>query len=414
MSNSFLSNTQLLIDETAQRLELRPDVTKQLQTPHREVRVELNVTMDDGSIGTFIGFRVQHDDARGPFKGGLRYHHHVDAQEVTALASLMTWKTAVAGVPFGGAKGGIAVRAGDLSDGERQRMTRKFVDGIHDIIGATKDIPAPDVNTDGQVMAWIFDQYGKYHGYQPGVVTGKPVSLGGSIGRDAATGRGAVYALEELLESLGEGVSGKTVAIQGFGNVGTWAAKDLVALGAKVVGIADISGGYVNPEGIDVDAAIAYCHNSSKRSLEGFTGGDRVDGDAFMVTPCDVLVPAALSGVITADNANELRCKYILEGANGPTTRGADAILETRGIHVIPDIYANCGGVTVSYFEWSQNMQHFYWELDRVNRELRTVMKKGFAALVEAQKKYECTLRQAAFAVGVGRVRAATELRGLS
>ena len=413
MSNHFLENTQALIDRTAKTLELRSDVTKQLQTPHREVRVELNVRMDDGSIGTFIGFRVQHDDARGPFKGGLRYHHHVDAAEVTALASLMTWKTAVAGVPFGGAKGGIAVEANTLSDGERQRMTRKFIDGIHDLIGATKDIPAPDVNTDGQVMAWIFDQYAKYHGYQPGVVTGKPVDLGGSIGREAATGRGAVYALTELLDSLGEALAGKTVVIQGFGNVGTWAARDLVEAGAKVIGISDISGGYVNREGIDVEAAIAFVEKSETRSLKGFTGGDHMDGGDFLTVDCDVLVPAALSGVLTKDNANDVRCKYILEGANGPTTTEADAIFETRGIHVIPDIYANCGGVTVSYFEWSQNMQHFYWGLDQVNRELRAVMKRGFAALHEAQKRYDCTLREAAFLVGVSRVRAATELRGL-
>lgn len=233
--SSFLENTRRYVEEACATLAIPGDVTKQLLTPHREVRVECNIAMDDGTVGTFMGFRVQHDDSRGPFKGGLRYHHHVDSDEVTALASLMTWKTAIVGVPFGGAKGGIAVKARELSSAETQRLTRRFVDGIHDIIGATKDIPAPDVNTNGQVMAWIFDQYAKYHGYEPGVVTGKPVALRGSVGRDAATGRGVIFALEELLATLGETPQGMTAAIQGFGNVGTWAARDFVTLGGKVV-----------------------------------------------------------------------------------------------------------------------------------------------------------------------------------
>ncbi|MBO6937930.1 MAG: glutamate dehydrogenase [Deltaproteobacteria bacterium] len=410
MSADFLENTQYYVDKAAKALDLRPDVTKQLKTPHREVRVELNITMDDGSIGTFIGFRVQHDDARGPFKGGLRYHHHVDSEEVTALASLMTWKTAVAGVPYGGAKGGIAVDARKLSAGETQRLTRRFIDGIHDIIGATTDIPAPDVNTNGQVMAWIFDQYSKYHGYQPGVVTGKPVSLGGSIGREAATGRGAIYATEELLATLGESMEGKKIVVQGFGNVGTWAARDAVALGAKIVGIADISGGYVNPEGIDVEAAIQ--HVATNGTLEGYAA-EKVSGEAILVHDCDILIPAALGGVLTKDNAADVKAKVIVEGANGPTTPEADEIFAKNGVHVIPDIYANCGGVTVSYFEWSQNMQHFYWELERVNNELRKVMKRGYASLVEVQKKHSCTMREAAFILGVGRVKDATEMRGL-
>lgn len=410
MSADFLENTQYYVDKAAKALDLRPDVTKQLKTPHREVRVELNIRMDDGSIGTFIGFRVQHDDARGPFKGGLRYHHHVDSEEVTALASLMTWKTAVAGVPYGGAKGGIAVDARKLSSGETQRLTRRFIDGIHDIIGATTDIPAPDVNTNGQVMAWIFDQYTKYHGYEPGVVTGKPVSLGGSIGRAAATGRGAVYATEELLETLGESIAGKRIVIQGFGNVGSWAARDYVALGAKIVGIADISGGYVNPEGIDVEAAIA--HLEDNKTLEGFAA-EKVDGEEILVYDCDILVPAALGGVLTKDNASDVKATIIVEGANGPTTPEADEIFAKNGVHVVPDIYANCGGVTVSYFEWSQNMQHFYWELERVNAELRKVMKRGYKSLLEVQKSHQCTLREAAFILGVGRVKEATDMRGL-
>ena len=410
--SGFLENTQRYFERAAKLLELPDDVSTHLQTPRREVRVELNIHMDDGSLGTFIGFRVQHDDARGPFKGGLRYHHHVDAQEVTALATLMTWKTAIAGVPFGGAKGGIAVDARKLSPTENQALTRKFIDGIHDIIGATKDIPAPDVNTNGQTMAWIFDQYAKYNGYEPGVVTGKPVSLGGSIGRSAATGRGVVYATEELLKAESDQLAGKKIVIQGFGNVGTWAARDFVEKGASIVGIADISGGYVNQEGIDIAAAIQYCADGNG-TLKGFTGGDVVDGTAFLTTPCDILVPAALGGVLTAEIAKEVSAKYIVEGANGPTTPEADDVFDSRGIHVIPDVYANCGGVTVSYFEWSQNMQHFYWDLDRVNAELQKVMTCGFANVHAAAKKHRWNLRSTAIILGIERVAAASAMRGL-
>ncbi|MFK8001103.1 MAG: Glu/Leu/Phe/Val dehydrogenase [Polyangiales bacterium] len=412
MSSDFLANTQRYFDNAAKLLKMPKEVATHLQTPRREVRVELNVKRDDGSLATFIGFRVQHDNARGPFKGGLRYHHHVDAQEVTALATLMTWKTAIVGVPFGGAKGGIAVDARTLSDVENQALTRKFIDGIHDIIGATTDIPAPDMNTNGQTMAWIFDQYSKYHGYEPGVVTGKPVSLGGSIGRTAATGRGVVYATEELLKTEGETLEGKTVVIQGFGNVGTWAARDYVAKGAKIIGIADISGGYVNNEGIDIEAAIKFCADGDG-TLKGYTGGDTVEGTAFLTTPCDILVPAALSGVLTAEVAKEVSAKYIVEGANGPTTPEADEVFDARGIHVIPDVYANAGGVTVSYFEWSQNMQHFYWDMEKVNSELRKIMNAGFANVHATAKKHGCNLRTAAFVLGIERVAAASELRGL-
>jgi len=409
--SDFLENTKHYVERAAKVLELPKDVTMQLETPHREVKVEITIRRDNGEVGTFTGFRVQHDNARGPFKGGLRYHHHVDAEEVQALASLMTWKTAVVNVPFGGAKGGIAVRAQELSAGERQQLTRVFTDRIHDIIGPHTDIPAPDVNTDGQVMAWIFDQYTKYHGYAPGVVTGKPVALGGSMGRVAATGRGVIYALEEYLATQNEHLAGKRLVVQGFGNVGTWAARDAVAGGAKVVGIADISGGYVRADGIDVEAAIAYA--AEKGSLEGFTGGDKVSGKDILLTECDVLVPAALSGVIHAQNARDVQAKIIVEGANGPTTHEADTILEERGIVVIPDIYANAGGVTVSYFEWTQNMQHFYWEEERVNQELRRVMKRAFGDLRDLVRKHQVSFRTAAFVLGVGRVERATAMRGL-
>ncbi|MBC7172767.1 MAG: glutamate dehydrogenase, partial [Polyangiaceae bacterium] len=258
MSSGFLDNTLRCVERAAKTLDLTRAMTIQLMTPHREVRVELNIVKDDGTVGTYMGYRVQHDNARGPFKGGLRYHPHVDSAEVTALASLMTWKTAVADVPFGGAKGGVSVDTSTLSTDEKMRLTRVLVDRIHDVIGDRVDIPAPDMNTDAQTMAWIFDQYAKYHGYAPGVVTGKPVALGGSLGREAATGRGLVYGAIELLANDGTTLRDKTAILQGFGNVGTWAARDLLSHGAKVVGIGDVSGGYVNRDGIDVESAIAH------------------------------------------------------------------------------------------------------------------------------------------------------------
>ena len=412
MSAKFLEATETYVARAAKLLELPADVSTQLRTEHRVVRVELTIRRDDGTIGTFTGFRVQHDNARGPFKGGLRYHHHVDEEEVIALASLMTWKTAVVDVPFGGAKGGIAVDARTLSEREKQALTRTFVDRIYDIVGPHTDIPAPDVNTDSQVMAWFFDQYSKYCGYQPGVVTGKPPALGGSLGRDAATGRGVVYATEEYLTSLGKSLQGQTVVIQGFGNVGSWAARDFVAKGAKVVGIADISGGYVNREGIDVAAAIRHV-SEAPHTLKGFPGADAIDGEKLLLEECDILVPAALGGVLTADNAGDVRCKLIVEGANGPTTPEADAIFEKRGIEVLPDIFANAGGVTVSYFEWTQNMQHFYWEADRVSEELRRMMRRAYASVSDVRQQHRCSMRSAAFVLGVQRVHEATLLRGV-
>jgi len=412
MSQEALEATRYYFDKAAKLLELPEDVSIQLKTPHREVRVECNIEKDDGSIGTYIGFRVQHDNSRGPFKGGLRYHHHVDAAEVTALATLMTWKTAVVNVPFGGAKGGIACKPWEMSQAELQRLTRKFVDGIYEVIGDKSDIPAPDMYTNAQVMAWIFDQYGKYRGYAPGVVTGKPVEMAGSLGRNSATGRGCVFATLELLKALGEDIKGKKIVIQGFGNVGSWAGMLFQDLGAKIVGISDISGGYVNPDGIDCHAASAHVAKSEKRSLEGF-GAERIDGAAILTYDCDILVPAALGGQLTEENAKDVKAKIIVEGANGPTTPKADEIFIERGVHVIPDIYANAGGVTVSYFEWAQNMQHFYWEESRVNDELERIMKKAFASLYGISQKHKCDLRTAAFVLGVGRVWEATRLRGL-
>ena len=411
MSKNALDNANYYFDHAAKILGLSSDVALQLKTPHRQVKVECNIEMDDGKIGTYVGFRVQHDNARGPFKGGLRYHYEVDDQEVTALAQLMTWKTSVVGVPYGGGKGGITCDATKLSPGETQRLTRKFVDGIYDVIGPTSDIPAPDMYTNSQTMAWIFDQYAKYHGYAPGVVTGKPIELGGSLGRSSATGRGCLYACQNLLDVLGESLEGKRVAVQGLGNVGGWAAKLFAEQGAKIVGISDISGGYVHPEGFDVDAALEY--SKANRGLEGFSGGDKIDGEAILVHDCDILIPAALGGVLTKENAGDVAAKIIVEGANGPTEPEADEILIKNGKYVIPDIYANAGGVTVSYFEWAQNMQHFYWGEDKVNDELRRIMALAFDSLWHETKSRDISMRMAAYCVGVGRVSQATALRGV-
>jgi glutamate dehydrogenase (NAD(P)+) len=411
MSNDALENANRYFEQAARLLDLSRDVAVQLRTPYREVRVELNLRMDDGTVGTFVGYRVQHDNSRGPFKGGLRYHHEVDSQEVTALAQLMTWKTAVAGVPFGGGKGGIHVDPTKLSLAEKERITRAFVDKIHDIVGDHVDIPAPDMYTGPQEMGWFLDQYVKYHGYKPGVVTGKPVELGGSLGRASATGRGCLYVTEELLARLGEPLKNKLIIVQGFGNVGGWTARLFAEQGAIVVGIADITGGYYDPEGIDVTSALA--HVAQHRSLEGFETPQRMSNAELLTMPCDVLVPAALGGVITGEIARELRARVVVEGANGPTTPEADEVLFKRGVHVIPDILANAGGVTVSYFEWVQNLQHYYWEESRVNDELRRILRASFAATWDEARARKLPLRMGAYVVGIGRVWTATRMRGL-
>ena len=408
----FLEDTQHYIGTAVKILDLSNDVERQLITPHREVRVEITIRNDDGSIGTFTGYRVQHDNSRGPFKGGLRFHPHVDSEEVRALASLMTWKTAVADLPFGGAKGGVQCDPHTLSQNELQQITRVLTDRLHDVIGDRQDIPAPDMNTNEQVMAWIFDQYTKYHGYRPGVVTGKPVALGGSVGRSTATGRGVAMAAIEYLKSVADTLEGKRVIIQGFGNVGTSAATALAHHGARIVGLADESAAFVNPQGIDPRAAIAHVHEHHR--LKGHSLGEEVDPEAFLLTDCDILIPAALSGVLHRDNARDVRAALIVEAANGPTTYEADRIFAERGIPVVPDIYANAVGVTVSYFEWAQNMQLFYWDEKRVTEELQKVMTRSFASVRALATHHRCSLRTAAFVLGVGRVNDATTLRGVS
>jgi glutamate dehydrogenase (NAD(P)+) len=403
--------TQRNFTKAARLIGLDAAMEKSLLLPFREIKVECSIRRDDGSVATFVGYRVQHDQARGPMKGGIRYHQDVDPDEVNALASLMTWKTAVVSLPYGGAKGGIACEPRAMSEPELERLTRTFVEKLHDVIGPSTDIPAPDMGTNAQTMAWFVDEYSKFHGYSPAVVTGKPVELGGSLGRDAATGRGLLFAAECLFADAGKVVSDLTYSIQGFGNVGSWTARLLAESGAKVIAVADALGGVRNREGLDI--AALFLHSTKHGTVSGFAGAEAIASEAVLYEECDVLVPAALGGVIHKANAAEVRAKYILEGANHPTDPEADEVLASRGVTVLPDIYANAGGVTVSYFEWVQNLQHFYWREDRVNAELSRVMSSAYVDLVATAKQYKCDLRTAAFAVAIARVAKATRLRGL-
>jgi len=396
----------------ARVMDLSPHVERMLITPFREVKVDVSISLDSGELGTFIGYRVQHDRSRGPMKGGLRYHPAVDMDEALGLASLMTWKTAVVNLPYGGAKGGIAVDPARISERELERLTRRFVQQIHDLIGPQTDIPAPDMGTNAQVMAWIMDEYSKIHGFSPAVVTGKPVDLFGSRGREEATGRGVAFAMEEFLKDAGGGeIRGKRCAIQGFGNVGSWTARFLHEAGAKVVAVSDHRGGITNPEGLDVPKLVE--HTRRTRTVAGFPGADSISNAELLVSDVDVLIPAALGGVITKENARDVRARYLVEAANAPTTPEADEILTERGIAILPDIYANAGGVTVSYFEWTQNIQQFTWEEAKIVGELRRYMSEAYMTLSKVARQHRVPLRTAAFIVAIGRVGRATVLRGL-
>lgn len=383
----------------------------QLITPKREVKVECTLETDDGRIDTYIGYRVQHDDARGPMKGGIRYHHAVEPNEVNALAALMTWKTAVVDVPYGGAKGGIDCDPRSLSRGEKQRLTRAFVEGIHDLIGPSTDIPAPDMGTDGETMAWIVDEYSKFHGYSPGVVTGKPVELGGSYGREAATGRGVLYCLETHFEGLGTHIKDHTYAIQGFGNVGSWAARLISEQGGTIVAVSDIGGAIKNPDGLDIAALCAHVHETG--SVAAFDGADSIPADTLLLEDVDVLIPAALGDVLTNHNASDVRARYVVEAANHPTDPDADEILGKKGVVVLPDILANAGGVTVSYMEWAQNLQQYRWTEERVNGELKVIMRNAYKEVAARAKSHATDMRTAAFVLGIERVARATALRGV-
>ncbi len=411
MGMNAYETTNTFLKRAFQTLKLDPKYETLLLTPRREVRVELPIRLDDGSIGNFIGYRVQHDDSRGPYKGGLRYHPEVDLDEVRSLASLMTWKTAVIDVPFGGAKGGIQVDPSKLSERELERLTRRFVDQIHDFIGEKTDIPAPDVNTNAKVMGWFFDQYTLHHGFAPGVVTGKPVSLHGSLGRDAATGRGCLFAIREVLVADGKKLSGTRFAVQGFGNVGSWFAKLVHAEGGRVVAVSDVKGGIAAADGLDIMKLVE--HVKATGSVVGFPGSKPISNDELLTIDCDVLVPAALGHVIDAKIGAGVKAKYVVEAANGPCTlEGAD-VLDSRNVVCLPDIWANAGGVTVSYFEWTQNLQQMRWSEERVNQELEKHIVDAHKEIRATMAKYSCSMRTAAFALAIERVKSATDLRGL-
>lgn len=396
--------------EAAATIDLDDRYFEVLETSYRETDVQVPVHRDDGSLTLYRGYRVQHNGARGPYKGGIRYHPAVDINEVRALASLMTWKTALLDLPFGGAKGGVNVDPTDLSERELEALTRRFTASISHVLGPYRDVPAPDMNTNPQVMAWLMDAYSSKAGYTPAIVTGKPLEFGGAPGRREATGRGVIFTLERSLELEGRSLEGVRIAIQGFGNVGTYAARTAVERGAKVVAVSDIAGGVYNGDGIDIDAAQALVE--SGQSVIELPDTDRVDGPAVLEVECDVLIPAALGEVITMDNQESVQAEWVIEGANNPTTPDADAAMYKRGVKIVPDILANGGGVTGSYFEWTQNIQQFTWEEELFNERLERRMRKAVDETRAASKKYDVSMRQAAFAIAIERVAAASHMRG--
>jgi glutamate dehydrogenase (NAD(P)+) len=399
-------------DQAAERLGLSQPMRAILRKPKRELIVNFPVRMDNGDVEMFTGYRVQHNINRGPAKGGIRFSPEVSLDEVRALAMWMTWKCAVVGIPFGGAKGGVICDPHTLSRSELERLSRRYATEISILIGPDSDIPAPDMNTNPQVMAWIMDTYSMHQGYSvPAVITGKPLAIGGSEGRFEATGRGVTVVTREALHHLGMHPEACSVVIQGFGNVGSISARLLHQLGCKIVGLSDIHGGVYNPQGIDVPLALRYSKEHS--SLRGLPGTESVTNAELLELPCDVLVPAALENQLTGRNAARIKAKLIVEAANGPTTPDADSILNDRGITVVPDILANAGGVTVSYFEWVQDLQRFFWAEPEINARLESIMTRSFDAVVQKADEQQTNLRMGAYLLAVARVAEATELRGV-
>jgi glutamate dehydrogenase (NAD(P)+) len=392
------------------RLGLEDDMRAVFWAPYREVTVQIPIRLPDGKIHVYSGYRIQHNGARGPYKGGIRFHPEVDIDEVRALASLMTWKTAVAGVPYGGAKGGVNCPADKLDAADVQKIARSFMDKVEKILGPTRDIAAPDVNTNAQVMAWMMDEYGKLHGHTPAIVTGKPIALEGSYGREAATGRGCVYMFREAAPHLGLSPAETTFVVQGYGNVGSWAARIMQQLGAKMVGVSDANGAIRSEAGIDANALHEHIVQGGK--LTEFEGGEAISPADLISIPCDVFIPAALGGMIHEDNADDMQCRVILEGANSPTTPAADRILRDKDVYIIPDVMANAGGVVVSYFEWVQNLQHFRWDEREVNDKLGTIMRRAYREVSSRAREEGIDLREAAYLVGIERVVEAARTRG--
>ncbi len=399
-------------DLAADRLGLSADERAVLRNCKREFTVHFPVQLDDGSVRSFTGYRVQHNLARGPGKGGIRYHPQADLDEVRALAMWMTWKCAIVNIPFGGAKGGVAVDPRELSPRELEQLTRRYTMEIEPLIGPHSDIPAPDVNTDPQIMAWMMDTYSMHKGYTAtAVVTGKPVSIGGSEGRNEATGRGCVFTIQQAAKRLGLDLAGSTVAVQGFGNVGSTAARLLHDLGCRIVAVSDSEGGIADPSGLDPHHLLR--HRQETGSVVGFGATTAITNAELLTSECDILVPAALENQITAEVAERIKAKIVAEAANGPTTPAADAILHDRQVFVIPDILCNAGGVTVSYFEWVQDLQNFFWDEAEINRQLHRIMVRSFEQVYRMAQEHEVDLRQGAQMLAISQVAEATRLRGL-
>jgi glutamate dehydrogenase (NAD(P)+) len=399
-------------DHAAELLNLDEGIYRILRHPEKQIVTSIPVAMDNGEVEVFTGYRVLYNTSRGPAKGGIRFDMGVTLDEVTALAAWMTWKCAVVDIPFGGAKGGVICEPFRMSTAELERLTRRYTASILEVLGPESDVPAPDVNTNEQVMAWIMDTYSMHKRHTvTAVVTGKPVAMGGSLGRREATGRGVKIVVKEALRELGMPLNGTKIAVQGFGNVGSVAAKLLEAEGLTVVAISDKTGGVYNPNGIYVSEALEWIREN--RFLEGFPGGEAITNEELLEVDCDVLAPCALENVITRRNAGNIKARIIAEGANGPTTAFADAILEEKGVFVIPDILANAGGVTVSYFEWVQNREGYYWREDTVIERLREVMIRAFDQVLQYSKAHNVNMRTAAYMLSIDRVAAVHKLRGI-
>lgn len=408
---THFDDTNYTFKKAAKLMEISERIQKLLLYPEREVTVQVAIQKDNGELGYFTGYRVQHNNARGPHKGGLRYHPTVDIDDVRSLASLMTWKTAIADIPFGGAKGGINCDPSKMSAGEAEEVTRKFIQKIYEIIGPYEDVPAPDVNTNAQVMAWIMDEYSKIKGFTPAIVTGKPVDLFGSLGREAATGQGIVFVIQSFLNDLKKDIKNTGFIIQGFGNVGSNTAEILHKAGGKIIGVSDVNGGLYDKAGMDIPDLIQYV--SKNKTVKGYKGFTLISNEELVTKPCDGLIPAALGGILTRENADQISASFIIEGANAPTTPEADEIFHRKNIPVVPDILANSGGVTVSYFEWVQNIQQFRWDETKVNQELKKIMDRSYQGIAKIVKEKKIDFRTAAFIVALGRVGRAVAVRGI-
>ncbi len=413
LNGPLFQNAMATFKDAAKIINCDPNIMERLQRPRRCITVSVPVRMDDHSVKVFTGYRVQYNATLGPYKGGIRYHQNVDLAEVVGLASLMTFKNSVLGLPLGGAKGGICVDPTLLSRAEKQGLTRRYTSEISHFVGPTKDIPAPDVGTDPQTMAWFMDTYSQEQGgyAQPGVVTGKPVEIGGSLGRNHATGLGVIYVCERAMEMKGQKISGSRIVIQGFGNVGSFAAKFAIERGATIIAVSDVSGGYFNGDGLNVNEMIEYVKQN--KSLKGYTKAQNISNEELLVLECDALLPCALEGQIDTHNAEKIKAKFIIEGANGPVTSAATKILDQKGIFIAPDVIANGGGVIVSYFEWVQDIMSFFWDESDVDQKLKGIILKAFDNVHKFKNEKNVDMRSAAMAVSIQRLEKAMLLRGL-